>query len=422
MRKYISVVFILTIIISILCGCGNNTNNDILSIPRKGQQYHKRIVYISKDTDVDSTFLYDYLIISDSRYDSNTSKSFNTSVAFDKNANMIFDGGEDEISSFVIINEKIITTNSDNKYYLTDIKSGEKEEFFAGYKPLDYKNGYWSVSNENSKCGIIDEKGKEVIPCKYDTISTFDNKGYALIGDYEEQKFGMVNKNNELVIPINYKYLIPFNARINGIYSNLYIQNDITYDYTLVSDSEENVFSIDRVGNKVFDISNSEYKPISGVSTYLQNIIPIEKDNLCGYIDMLGNEVIPTKYNKIAWDFINGYSCVSIGSNYGVINAKDEEILPFDYYSITPFDQKGLAIAKLDSDSENLVIDLAGNVAYTTNNSIYAIGGGYFKEYVDDSSKMEIIQITTDSGKYETYTPKEFEYESEFDRLWSELQ
>ena len=283
------------------------------------------------------------------------------------------------------------------------MKNGNKEEFFSGYEPLDYSNGYWSVKNDNNKCGIIDENGNEIIPCKYDIISTFDEKGYALIGDYNEQKFGMVDKENNLVIPINYTYLVPFNAKVDGYYNDLYIKTKTTYDYTLASDSNENVFTIDREGNTIFEISDSEYKSISGTLTLTQNMIPVEKDGLCGYIDMQGNEVIPLKYNEIAWDFINGYSCVSVGSNYGIIDVKGEEILPFEYSSIKPSDQNGLAIARTNNSNETQIIDLAGNVAYSTNNSIEALGGGYFKEDYN-----QIIQITTDKSDYETYMPKEF--------------
>lgn len=411
MKRYISILFSVILLVFTCCGCSlfnDNAKKGILSIPRKGQEYYKRVIYKSNNSSVTTNFTFDYLSVIDSEYDSNNEKSIYKSILFDKNAKPVFDGADEKLTALLIINDKAIKLDvNDKKYYLIDMNSGNKEEFFNGYIPLDYKNGYWTVKNESEKWGILDDKGNEVIPCKYDVISNFDNKGYALVGDYTEQKFGMIDKDNNLVIPINYTYLIPFNAQINSYFSDLYIKTETTYDYTLVSDSNENVFTIDRNGDKVFEISDSEYKSVSGLLTLSQNMIPVEKDGLCGYIDMQGNEVIPLKYNEIAWDFINGYSCVSVGSNYGIINVKGEEILPFEYSSITPFDQNGLAIARTNNSSETQIIDLAGNVAYSTNNSIEAIGGGYFKEKLSDSN-TEIIQITTDKGDYETYTPKEF--------------
>lgn len=392
MKRYISIILAFVMLITSLCGCslfGNNAKNGVLPIPRKGQEYYKRVIYNNTGNgDIITQYTNNYLTIFES----------DINLVFDENAKLVYDGSEGKLTSAKIYGDKIICEKN-----LINLKNGNKEEFFSGYEPLDYSNGYWSVKNDNNKCGIIDENGNEIIPCKYDIISTFDEKGYALIGDYNEQKFGMVDKENNLVIPINYTYLVPFNAKVDGYYNDLYIKTKTTYDYTLASDSNENVFTIDREGNTIFEISDSEYKSVSGTLTLTQNMIPVEKDGLCGYIDMQGNEVIPLKYNEIAWDFINGYSCVSVGSNYGIIDVKGEEILPFEYSSIKPFDQNGLAIARTNNSNETQIIDLAGNVAYSTNNSIEALGGGYFKEDYN-----QIIQITTDKSDYETYTPKGF--------------
>ena len=65
-----------------------------------------------------------------------------------------------------------------------------------------------------------------------------------------------------------------------------------------------------------------------------------------------------------------------------------------------------MAVANREDSNNQLVIDLAGNIAYETSNSIEALGGGYFKE--SSNSGTEIIQITSEGGYYETYLPKEF--------------
>ena len=48
MKKYISIIFAVLIVISICCGCslfGSDSNNGVLNIPGKGQKYYKRVVY-----------------------------------------------------------------------------------------------------------------------------------------------------------------------------------------------------------------------------------------------------------------------------------------------------------------------------------------------------------------------------------------
>lgn len=414
MKKYVAIILTFVLIISICCGCslfGSSSNNGVLSIPNKGQKYYKRVIYKGdENSSVTAKYQNNYLKVFDEVHNQDSSQSKCKAVLFDNKAKVCFDGADDKLTDFIVFNDKIITYDydSDNdtvKYYIMDIDGSNKKEFFSGYSPLDYRDGFWLVRNSNQMCGIINENGEEVISCKYDSMSLFDKKGYALIYDSKEEKYGMIDKENNLVIPINYKFLVKFNADIDTFCKHLYLSNDVTYDYTLVQTSDDEIYTIDRQGNKVFDVKNSDYKSTYGM-TLTQNLIPVQKNSLYGFIDMQGNEVIPLKYNDINWDFVNGYACVSVGGNCGIINVKGEEVLPFEYTAFNPFDQRGLAIACKEDIDKKLVIDLAGNTAYETSNKIEALGGGYFKETSD--SGTEIIQITTDGGNYETYSPKEF--------------
>lgn len=362
-----------------MTACQSNSKDNPLSIPSKGQEYYKKMIYESNGGDVIAQFTNSYLTVF------NNDKN----LVFNMNAELVYDGSNGSLSSSRTYGNQILCEG--NKYII-DLTNNNKKEFFSGYEPRDYKNGYWIVvKTGESKRGIIDDNGKEIIPCQYDTITTFDDKDCAIVSI--DGKYGMINKENDVVIPLNYKAIFPFNDGVDNDNDKYFNDYGTTYDYTLVLDNNENAFTIDRKGNKVFNLGDFGYNAGCSGVTLCNNLIPVEKDSLYGFIDMQGNVVVSLKYNYIKSDFINGYACVAIGENYGVINMKGETVIDFNYSYITPFDQKGLAIARIkDNTSEELIIDLSGNIAYKTTKGLEALGGGFFKE------NDNIIFITTDNS------------------------
>ncbi len=66
MKKYISIIFAVLIVISICCGCslfGSDSNNGVLNIPGKGQKYYKRVVYKGDENSFQNNYLtvFDYI-------------------------------------------------------------------------------------------------------------------------------------------------------------------------------------------------------------------------------------------------------------------------------------------------------------------------------------------------------------------------
>ena len=109
---------------------------------------------------------------------------------------------------------------------------------------LDYKNGMFTAEKSN-KWGIIDTENKIIIPFEYGRIRHFENdlalitnKGtgyinkeseiviepqysFNLSGDFfngialvkKDNKYGYINKNNKIVIPIIYDNALPFKGK-----------------------------------------------------------------------------------------------------------------------------------------------------------------------------------------------------------------
>lgn len=95
----------------------------------------------------------------------------------------------------------------DGVYYCIDKKGkriGTLDEKYQGVKSGIFVGGVMEVyveKNGKRLYGCINPKGKEVIPCKYDSVSDlFD--GLAVVR--MKGKYGLVNKNGKVVLPIKY--------------------------------------------------------------------------------------------------------------------------------------------------------------------------------------------------------------------------
>ena len=93
---------------------------------------------------------------------------------------------------------------------------------------------------------------------------------------------------------------------------------------------------------KIFDYYNV---PINFKRrTFSQNKLLISKNNLIGYIDRTGKEIIPCQYD-VAYDFSEGLAVVQKNGKYGYINKQCEVVIPFHYDEVYNFCE-GLALVR----------------------------------------------------------------------------
>ncbi|MFR9591368.1 MAG: WG repeat-containing protein [Rikenellaceae bacterium] len=65
-----------------------------------------------------------------------------------------------------------------------------------------------------------------------------------------------------------------------------------------------------------------------------KRLVSDPETKLYGYVDNRRREVIPCKYDK-AWSFRNGIAMAEINKLRGIINFRDETIVPFEYYNFS---------------------------------------------------------------------------------------
>lgn len=96
------------------------------------------------------------------------------------------------------------------KYAVINSKGELITPFDFGYI-FTFYNGIAATDRGSRKYGVIDTEGNEVIPFIYHStsVATGDEN---LIEVYLDGKYGMVNRNNEVVIPIEYDFIYSFGS------------------------------------------------------------------------------------------------------------------------------------------------------------------------------------------------------------------
>lgn len=131
-----------------------------------------------------------------------------------------------------------LTARYNNSRYISVIKNG-KRGFLHDYKEITpciydkeleyYFNNNLAEVRINNKWGVINQLGKEVIPCIYDSVSIFE---YGLISVSKDGKYGVINDRGGEVIPCVYDGL-------NVIGNDCFlVKKD---DYQMIIDNSNNV-------------------------------------------------------------------------------------------------------------------------------------------------------------------------------------
>jgi len=250
------------------------------------------------------------------------------------------------------------------------------------------------VQNEKLKWGYIDKTGKEVIPLKYDLVSFNFNEGLAAV--LLDGKYGYIDKTGREIITIQYDVakdfsfgyafvksgnewkiinkngeelsfstfgdkLEPIRVKVNGKIG--YVDNafkfitPIKYD---VADAIKNDNAVTKIGDKFGivgkngEITAPKYDKVYASS---EGIRIVEQDNKSGYINEMGKEIVPIKYDA-AGAFHEGLARVGIdneytyhGITYGYIDNTGKELTPIKYDEAYDF-SNGLARVGIYHESE----------------------------------------------------------------------
>ena len=218
----------------------------------------------------------------------------------------------------------------------------------------------------NKRYGFINEKGEYIVPCIYDTATSFYPKGVAIVGLVENgvYKLGVIDKTGKILIEPKYKHI-----------------EHITREYILCF-TENTQTKYDLSGNVIIEEDNCyvdetpTYDPNRPYITY-QRVATTTSGY--GYGVCVGEEtVIPYQYDRI----------VQYGSFYVGIKYKDKEQTEqiLDIYN-----------EKFEKTAENLDYNFNLYRADPFGEKI-TLPDGYFEVYYYDDEIRESISGIIDSN------------------------
>jgi hypothetical protein len=256
--------------------------------------------------------------------------------------------GNKSFSDMQILSNGVFLVLDYNKQFLMDTFGNIISNFYSSIEPIG-SNSYIVVNNNTIKkeillsrdirildvfkpfpnfyfqpkrdsvglYGLIDVKGQEMLPLRYDYLGLNDNLILAVLNKNNKDQFGYFDRNGCEILPVIFDSI-----------SNL-------VDNTIVV----------KLNNK-YRLFNSKGKPLIGInfdSIFFQNIsysknayFSVYKDGKCGLLNTKGKFILPMKYQNIG---IPNYNLVNVRNNskMGFLDLKGNIKISFEYEFCSPF-------------------------------------------------------------------------------------
>jgi len=218
-----------------------------------------------------------------------------------------------------------------------------------------FNEGLAPACNVQDKWGYVDNMGVEKILCRYDSAGHFD-RDLAIVGirDVKYCKFGVINKDGEVVIPCFYDGL-EFEeelvvARLNEKHGVIDRRGNVIlplrFDSIKISEGlivasyNKKIGVFDKSGNQTiqFEYHQKMMKHNMWISTYKEGLLQAGKDNKFGFVDHDGKIIVPFIYDEVK-DFNEQIAAVKANKRWGFINKNGICIIPFLYDDVKDFNE-----------------------------------------------------------------------------------
>lgn len=243
------------------------------------------------------------------------------------------------------------------------------EPFSSSYvydEICEFHDGLAKV-RRNWKYGFIDEKGQEVIPCKYEGVYGWFENGFCIVQkNSADDLYGVIDKSDRLVIPCLYtdvsydQDINAFAVRKNGLCGIISTSGEtlVPPKYEYISWYTDGV-ALATKGNLMMLIDNNNeiiYKipsQFSDATDIEKDLIIVKKNNSWGVINRQGKVVVDFKYEKIG--FSHPHIIVCQNGKEGLVSINGEVLLPCKYKRIFPSDGTALTY---ETDGYARIMDL----------------------------------------------------------------
>ena len=237
-----------------------------------------------------------------------------------------------------------------------------------------FNDGLLGVCNEKAQWGFVNEKGEQVIPCKYISVTPF-SENHAIVAEYRNDriKLSIIDKTGNITAVVqNYLYLIPVSTTFHN--GRIPVVN---------VDDQFGFLTVDGVFEKC------SYK-VTGIENVTdQGFIFRKADGKYGAMDYKGEILVQPRYDDLS--FIPGSKnfIAKIKNRYSELDEKGEKIIDFtDYKFIRTgsygfpiiastgtryelLNAHGKPITQLDFADVNSKIDFSYDILNPTNSDLF---------------------------------------------------
>ncbi len=164
----------------------------------------------------------------------------------------------------------------------------------------------------------------------------------------ENRLYGYKNEKNEIVIPPKFEWANAFSEGL-AVVEMARMENGKKVINSKTYEVEKDWYVINTNGTILFKL-NYPYRKLFYISSgkYVNNRLPVSDGNKWGYIDGRGTEVIKPQFD-IAGDFSEALSVVKTAAGYGVIDTTGKMIVPAGKYEKIEDFKMGTAVTRIGS-------------------------------------------------------------------------
>ncbi|MBR9919352.1 MAG: WG repeat-containing protein [Bacteroidetes bacterium] len=221
--------------------------------------------------------------------------------------------------------------------------------------------------------GMVNESGKELIPCEYDEVRFLENTDNRILRIYKKaEKYGLIDTLGQVRVNMVYEEIGSFSegflaVRRNGLWGfvNASGEEVIQCQYRAVGNFSDGLAAVktgrqwgfvDQGGAVVIDFS------FTRIGNFRNGLAWFFEGGKYGFIDRSGTVVIPATFDK-AYDFEDGIARVVSEHKYGLIDLGGRYVLRPRYLKIYEYEYNGLAKVSYGNDRIRYgLIDRRGNM------------------------------------------------------------
>jgi hypothetical protein len=185
----------------------------------------------------------------------------------------------------------------------------------------NFSNGFSIIRDDDGKVGVIDTKGNVIVAPQYDHIHEYSEDKVAIA-------YKQVNDSVNQVFALNAKGEVLFSFKSNEYKDYTMFHNG----YMFVQRDNEDLIALDKKGNKAFTLGKwNGYLPYQ--LGFYDGLIVFKDGDSYGLKNKDNKIVLRAKYDSLnpLSPTLKGLYLASKQNKYGVIDADDNIVIPFDY-------------------------------------------------------------------------------------------